>query len=212
MVRWIVLSAAAMIACAPVSSARTIEPTSPAGDGSGGDGFVLSRAPSRSPGVAPGDIPIHLSASWFEVRAKHLGIDVETARARDAAMSTVAGPPAFWDAQTAIEAVSVWSALCNECHGGRRRESDALRMPPPPVGWGTGEGLFFGARRPYEDIFGVISLGGPPRNGVPSEMPAWRDKLAHEQIWSLIYFLEFQSGGIEGRFPPSLYPRGTGRE
>ena len=28
-----------------------------------------------------------------------------------------------------------------------------------------------------------------------------------EQIWALLYFLEFQSGGIEGRFPPSLYPR-----
>ncbi len=39
-------------------------------------------------------------------------------------------------------------------------------------------------------------------------MPAWRGKLSKEQIWALIYFIEFQSGGIEGRFPPSLYPRG----
>jgi hypothetical protein len=26
-------------------------------------------------------------------------------------------------------------------------------------------------------------------------------------IWALLYFLEYQSGGIEGRFPPSLYPK-----
>jgi hypothetical protein len=38
-------------------------------------------------------------------------------------------------------------------------------------------------------------------------MPAWRGRLAREQIWAILYFLEFQSGGIEGRFPPSLYPR-----
>ena len=35
-------------------------------------------------------------------------------------------------------------------------------------------------------------------------MPAWRGKLSKEQIWALIYFVEYQSGGIEGRFPPSL--------
>jgi hypothetical protein len=32
---------------------------------------------------------------------------------------------------------------------------------------------------------------------------AWRGRLAREQIWAILYFLEFQSGGIEGRFPPS---------
>ena len=33
--------------------------------------------------------------------------------------------------------------------------------------------------------------------------------VAKEEIWAILYFLEFQSGGIEGRFPPSLYPRRT---
>ena len=28
-------------------------------------------------------------------------------------------------------------------------------MPPPPLKWGKGEGLFFGQRRPYADVFGV---------------------------------------------------------
>jgi hypothetical protein len=26
-------------------------------------------------------------------------------------------------------------------------------------------------------------------------------------LGALLYFIEYQSGGIEGRFPPSLYPR-----
>ena len=51
------------------------------------------------------------------------------------------------------------------------------------------------------------SSAGPERNGVRSEMPPWRGKIAKELIWALLYFLEYQSGGIEGRFPPSLYPR-----
>ena len=104
--------------------------------------------------------------------------------------------------------MSIWSALCNECHGGRRKIKDALAMPPPRSGWGRNEGLFFGKRRPYREIFKIITNGGPLRDGKPSEMPAWKGKLAKEQIWSLIYFLEYQSGGIEGVFPPSLYPRG----
>ncbi len=204
------LSLLLLASCAAPPSTRTIEPPTSADQAAGAadEGFVLSRSPTGS-AAAPGDIVVHLDEKWFEVRAQHLGIDVSEARSRDAAISTSAAPAEFWDQQTAVEAVSIWSALCNECHGGRRRVKDAVSMAKPPAGWGMGEGLFFGARRPYREIFGVISLGGPIRNGVPSEMPAWQDKLSHEQIWSLIYFLEFQSGGIEGRFPPSLYPRGS---
>ena len=80
-------------------------------------------------------------------------------------------------------------------------------MPPPLVGWGVGTGLFFGARRPYQQVFNIIYNGGPTKDGVESEMPAWRGKLSKELIWAILYFLEYQSGGIEGRFPPSLYPR-----
>jgi hypothetical protein len=101
----------------------------------------------------------------------------------------------------------VWTALCNECHGGRRHIEDVTTMPPPPARWGRREGLFFGAKRKYADVFGVVYKGGPERNGVRSDMPSWRGKLAKEMIWSLLYFLEYQSGGIEGHFPPSLYPK-----
>ncbi len=207
-----------MLACAqPQQQSRTIEPTIEPGAGGGGTiepgvtqepvdetEFVLSRDPVTTPARA--DFPIHLEDKWYPFRAEYLGITKQQARLRDQKIGSQ--PPAkFWDQQTAIEAVSIWSSLCNECHGGRRALKDALEMTAPPDGWGKGEGLFFGNKKPYSEIFGTIFKGGPPVNGKPSEMPEWGKRLSREQIWSLIYFLEFQSGGIEGRFPPSLYPR-----
>jgi hypothetical protein len=85
----------------------------------------------------------------------------------------VQAPEAFWDAQTSLEAVSVWSAVCNECHGGRRRVEDATTMPAPPPEWGRGDGFFFGARRRYADVFNVIYRGGPraPRDPLRDARP-----------------------------------------
>lgn len=158
--------------------------------------------------MARADYPIHIEGKWFPFRSEHLGLPVDAVQRRDRAIRGERAPTDFWDEQTAIEAVSIWSALCNECHGGRRKLRDALDMPPPPEGWGAGTGLFFGKKRPYQEIFEIIENGGPDQpNGKPSEMPNWGKRLAREQIWSLIYFLEYQSGGVEGRFPPSLYPR-----
>jgi hypothetical protein len=79
-------------------------------------------------------------------------------------------------------------------------------MPAPPPNWGQGEGIFFGNRRQYSELFNTVSNGGPKHEGKVA-MPSWKTVLAKEQIWALLYFLEYQSGGIEGRFPPSLYPR-----
>jgi hypothetical protein len=194
--------------CAACATAPppTIEPGSsdPPADGADDRAFVLSR---RSTGARASAYQLNVGERWWPVRAEYLRIPEARARSRDDEISEVQAPEGFWDAQTALEAVSVWSAVCNECHGGRRRTEDATSMPPPPLDWGRGDGLFFGARRRYADVFNVIYRGGPERRGVRSEMPAWRGKLPKELIWTLLYFLEYQSGGIEGRFPPSLYPR-----
>ena len=190
---------------------RTIEPPAngPVSSG-GGDEFVISRAPpggGASPAASEGLPELHLADDWWRFRADFLRTTVAQVRERDSAFSERQPPPVFWDQQTALEAAGVWGALCNECHGGRRRLEDAMKMPPPPAGWGRGEGLFFGVRRSYEALFNIVYNGGPERSGKRSEMPAWRNRLAKEQIWAILYFLEYQSGGIEGRFPPSLYPR-----
>jgi hypothetical protein len=202
--------AVTLTSCAPATSGKTIEPTiEPKGQGDSSDtAFLLSRDP-KAVKTSPlrADFPIHIEEKWWPFRAEYLGITIAEAQSRDGNISARTPPQNFWDEQTAIEAVSIWSALCNECHGGRRKLKDGIEMPPPPAGWGAGEGLFFGRSRPYAEIFRLIYEGGPERDGKPSEMPAWGRRLGREQIWSLIYFIWYQSGGVKGQFPPSLYPR-----
>jgi len=188
---------------------RTIEPTAGGGQAAASGeeaGFVLSRAPAKKQAAEEQPV-LHLGDDWWKFRSEFLRVSVGQAKERDQGISERQPPPVFWDGQTAVETAAVWGSLCNECHGGRRKLDDATKMPPPPASWGRGTGLFFGQRRPYETLFNVIQHGGPERNGKKSEMPAWRGRLAREQIWAILYFLEYQSGGIEGRFPPSLYPR-----
>jgi hypothetical protein len=199
-----------LLSCATQQQA-TIEPTllaagDPAATGSGDDAdsaFVLS----RKPGKQQPPMQLNTGDKWWGFRARALRLSEAQTRVRDTDMSEVQAPEGFWDAQTAVEVVSVWSSVCNECHGGRRRLEDAVNMPGPPPGWGKGDGLFFGTRKRYADVYATVYRGGPERNGQRSEMPAWKGKLPKELIWAVLYFLEYQSGGIEGRFPPSLYPR-----
>lgn len=168
--------------------------------------FVHSRGPLGERSREAPQLPIHINDSWWPFRAQHLGITEEQALARDRKMAE-APPEEFWDSQTAVEAVSVWTVLCNECHGGRRSVRDAIDMPAPTAPWGRGTGLFFGNRRSYAQMFEVVENGVPMKESGRVGMPAWRHIISNEMRWALLYFLEYQSGGIESRFPPSLYPR-----
>jgi mono/diheme cytochrome c family protein len=198
--------------------ARTIEPGQPEEEAvplartavasAGDNSFVLSRQPANE--GADGQqllLPVHTGQKWWDFRASFLGVSERDVKERDSAISDKEAPDKFWDSQTALEAVSVWSSLCNECHGGRRKVEEALAMPAPPKGWGKGEGAFFGKRRSYADVFAVVWEGGPTRNNRRSEMPPWKDKIAREQVWAILYFLMYQSGGIGAPLPPSLNPR-----
>lgn len=198
--------ASVVLGCA-APQRRTIEPDTP-GEGAPADEstFVLSRTPPRNAESRP-LLPVHTGELWWSFRSSFLGLTEAQTRLRDEAVSDQQAPAAFWDGQTALEAVSLWTSLCNECHGGRRRIEDALNMPPPPAGWGRGEGLFFGKRRPFPEVFAMVYEGGPMRNGKRSDMPPWQGKISREQIWAVLYFLAYQSGGIEAPFPPSLQPR-----
>lgn len=149
---------------------------------------------------------VHLAQSWYPFRAAQLGITVNDAVARDEAMNDAGPPDGFWDQQTATEAAAIWGGLCNDCHGGRRSVARASEIPAPPPNWGRQEGLFFGRKRSHGDIFEVIQSGGEAIDGQPSEMPAWGPRLSREQIWSLVYYIEHESRGILGDFPPGLYP------
>ena len=150
---------------------------------------------------------MHVGDQWWAFRADFLKVNEDKVRDRDGDISEKQAPGGFWDLQTSVETISIWTTFCNECHGGRRKMEDVIRMPVPVAGWGRGEGLFFGIRRPYSEIFRTVYNGKIEKEGNRWKMPAWRGKLSKEQIWALIYFVEYQSGGIEGRFPPSLMPR-----
>jgi Cytochrome C oxidase, cbb3-type, subunit III len=198
-----VAAATALTACAstPVVE-KTIEPT--AGEDSA---FVLSRTPQAAAARPVEKPPVHVGDQWWPFRADFLKTSEDKTRDRDGDISEKQAPGGFWDLQTSVETISIWTTFCNECHGGRRKMEDVIRMPTPGANWGRGEGLFFGVRRPYAEIFRTVYSGKIEKEGNRWKMPAWRGKLSKEQIWALIYFVEYQSGGIEGRFPPSLYPR-----
>jgi hypothetical protein len=188
-------------------------PSSPTGEGQARPArkeegeFVLSKDPSQTVRSSEADW-IHVGDAWWKFRGDFIKASEANARERDNAISEKQAPNDFWDRQTAVETAMIWTALCNECHGGRRRIEDALGMPAPPLNWGKTDGLFFGQRRQYSYLFNVVfNGGGTPKEDGKRPMPPWKGKLAKEQIWSLLYFLEYQSGGIEGRFAPSLYPR-----
>lgn len=153
-------------------------------------------------------VKIHPGDSWYKFRGDWLGLSVGQMHDREAAITSEEFPRGFWDEQVAVEAVGLWAGLCNDCHGGRRRVADAKMIPAPPEGWGKGPGVFFGRTRERADIFRTIHGGGAPSKDVKTPtMPAWGDKLSREQIWAMIYFVEYFSGGIEGHFPPGLYPK-----
>lgn len=195
----------AACAAAPSSTSAVIEPA-PVEPTESAPRFREAYELTKTEDERARALDVHLGERWFEVRAEQLGIGVDEARARDAAMSAKQAPAIFWDEQTAIETASVWTALCNECHGGRRRLTDVRKMPPPPASWGASSGYFFGQPRRHEDMFRMIAKGGEVVNGTESDMPAWEGRLSHELTWALVYFIEYQSGGVEGNFPPSLYP------
>jgi hypothetical protein len=197
---------AALSACASTTSAeKTIEPPAAGAD----TAFVLSRDPAPARRAEAADLgQVHVGDLWWPFRGSYLKVGEARARDRDGEISEKQAPNDFWDEQTAVETIYTWGTFCNECHGGRRRMEDVVKMPGPAANWGRGEGLFFGIRRPYTEIFRTISNGRIEKEGNRWKKPAWRGKLSKEQIWALIYFIEYQSGGIEGRFPPSLYPRG----
>ncbi len=146
------------------------------------------------------------------MRGQWLGLSSDEAKKRDETFDAKHAPETtFWDPQLSVEVASLWSALCNECHGGRRRISESRFIPPPQDGWGGGEGYFFGAKKLRERQFQVVFEGGKKVIAEKSKMPSWGGRLSREQIWGLIHYVEFYSMAVEGHFPPGLYPEASDR-
>ena len=135
MKRWgggvMVAAMAAMSGCAstPPVAEKTIEPTA-----TEDSAFVLSRNPAAA---KPAErVPVHVGDQWWAFRADFLKVNEDKARDRDGDISEKQAPAGFWDLQTSVETISIWTTFCNECHGGRRKMEDVIRMPDADRGLG----------------------------------------------------------------------------
>ena len=130
--------------------------------------------------------------------ARRLGITMNEARRRDLAISTTKNPfDARRDADAVCRGAVVYAALCARCHGLQAdgRGPDALASHPcrnfrgPAMRMAVT--LHGGAPRRW---FQRIADGyGPPvryPDGESRAMPAFGDRLAREQIWLVITYLQ----------------------
>lgn len=137
--------------------------------------------------VAAPDGTEHLAGdAWFAWRAQRLGISVEQARARDAAIAEDAPPVEPPDAEVRTRAAATWKAICATCHG---LEGDPPERPgqPTPRAWdgmGAAMGFTFGGDKMRAGVYRKI------RDGVGEAMPAWGQALSREQIWALVVHIE----------------------
>lgn len=149
-----------------------------------------------APPVAPAnDAPpakVHLGDTWYPSRAERLGLELATAKERDASFAE--GPPEdglWWDPQLAEEVWNVWSGLCSECHEGSRSLNKVLKLPPPRRGWSRKKARFFAKDRLPRDVFAILRDGAEVKDG--KDMPAWGKRLSNEQMWGLVYFVRAAS-------------------
>ena len=167
--------------------------------------LVLAAALSCAPPAAPVTVPtvVFVAPSiddlvreaWLARRARQLGVSLDEARRRDAALSVETPPDVTTDdAQTRAEAAVIWGRICASCHGvSGRLDGVTQKTDPPPRTWGgmgARMGFFFGGDKMRAGIYRSISDGGPLRDGKPSPMPAWGNTFAREQIWALVRHIE----------------------
>ncbi len=123
-----------------------------------------------------------MAEDFFQWRALALGIGIEAAKSRDAALSETTPPHA--DEAVAVDAAVIWRDFCAGCHGIDGKPP--LGVTPTPKTWGGGAaiGFFFGGDRMRAGVYRAIA------DGKGKVMPAWGDRLAKEQIWALVRQLE----------------------
>jgi mono/diheme cytochrome c family protein len=141
---------------------------------------------------APPDAVAHYGDAWFAFRGESLGISVAAAQSRDAALP--ADHPPVLDHTTAVEAAAIYRSVCVACHGpGGQPPEKQPSGGAPPRAWGGGGvrmGFFFGGDSMRAGLFKKIQQGGDPKDGKPSDMPAWGSSLSREQTWALVRHFE----------------------
>ena len=151
--------------------------------------FVLACRSAPPVDVPEGAKP-HIGDSWFDWRAKTLGITPEQARARDAKLPNgedgEVPPPGTLDANTRIEAGLLWKAECARCHGMDGKPPPAEPGQAHPRTWGgmgPAMGFTFGGNKMRAGVYKKIWLGA-------GAMPGWKGYLSREQTWALVAHIE----------------------
>ena len=108
-------------------------------DGGRGLGVRAVAKSGRAPSPSSRS-PVHVGDTWWAFRAEFLKMNEGSAKDRDNEISEKQAPGEFWDQQSAVETISIWTTFCNECHGGRRRMEDVVKMPGPGRQLGEGRG------------------------------------------------------------------------
>lgn len=131
------------------------------------------------------DSPYFGKEAWLAERAKSLGTNIEQARLRDDNFSE--SKPPVTDQTVQAQSARIWKKNCAACHGLTGKSENTPSFTPPPRKFGTmgmSMGFFFGGDKMRAGIYRTI------KNGKGQNMPAYGDKLAREQIWGLVKFIE----------------------
>jgi mono/diheme cytochrome c family protein len=138
------------------------------------------------------------ATSWYTWRARDKGVTVARARQDDAELSTTRNPfSAKHEPESVSRGAVIYRAYCQRCHGqdGRADGDDLLPGHAPRD------------QHAFPQRFAATLHGGAPRSwfrkinegfgdtvnypdGPSSAMPAFGDKLAREQIWLVITYLQ----------------------
>jgi mono/diheme cytochrome c family protein len=148
-------------------------------------GCTATKPPAPPAGAQP-----KVGDEWFVWRASTLGIPVEEARSRDAALpdgsDETAPPEGTLDEHTAAQAALLWRAECARCHGESGEAPPAASGTVQPRSWtgmGPTMGFLFGGDAMRAGIYDTIARG-------KGTMAGWGDVLSREQMWALVAHVE----------------------
>ncbi len=136
--------------------------------------------------------------AFLTMRVEELGISAEQAVARDQALSTTKNPfKARKDPVAVSRGAVVYKKHCADCHG-QNADGRGTRLPEALAGADFHDfshrfasTLHHGAPRAwFRKITGGYTAETPNSDGTFSEMPAFNDTLAREQVWLVITYLQ----------------------
>lgn len=128
---------------------------------------------------------------WYRFRAGQLSISQQAAVERDRQLSEEEPPELPENEAFRRQTALLYERQCAACHGsdGDPGDFNIGRFAPREFGtMGMSMGFTFGGDKMRAGIYRVIRDG--KKRGETVTMPAFGDRLAREQIWALVRYIE----------------------